>query len=317
MFKKVSSGVLIVVLAVLMIAYLIVKYSRSDDRTFKSKVLTVDPATITQIIIDDPKSQQDPVNIWKTGDKWMVKVNNRDFTADSNVVKNMLKVLSDMPTKRFAGKGSDAYAKYEVADTSGTLVTLKSNDKKVAELLVGKFSYNVPKDQQQQMQGGRQPRGEMTSYVRIPEDKEVYAVDGYLKMTFSGKTDSYRYKSLSGVNPADITKITVKEPGSVKVYESPSGKWTLNGAPADSATVVRYRSALARLNGSKFYDTEGAPSVARHSVVIEGNNFTPIEIQAYPVADTNINYVISSSANPGAYFIGKEGGLFKRIWPVE
>jgi len=317
MFKKVSSGVLIVVLAVLMIAYLIVKYSRSDDRTFKSKVLTVDPATITQIIIDDPKSQQDPVNLWKTGDKWMVKVNNRDFTADSNVVKNMLKVLSDMPTKRFAGKGSDAYAKYEVADTSGTLVTLKSNDKKVAELLVGKFSYNVPKDQQQQMQGGRQPRGEMTSYVRIPDDKEVYAVDGYLKMTFSGKTDSYRYKSLSGVNPADITKITVKEPGSVKVYESPSGKWTLNGAPADSATVVRYRSALARLNGSKFYDTEGAPSIASHSVVIEGNNFTPIEIQAYPVADTNINYVISSSANPGAYFSGKEGGLFKRIWPVE
>jgi hypothetical protein len=317
MFKKVSSGVLIIVLAVLMIAYLIVKYSKSDDRTFKNKVLTVDPESITQIIIDDPKSQQEPVTLWKTGDKWMVKVNNRDYTADTNVVKNMLKTLSDMPTKRFAGKGSEAIIKYEVADTSGTLVTLKSNDKKVAELLVGKFSYNIPKDQQQQMQGGRQPRGEMTSYVRIPDDKEVYAVDGYLKMTFSSKTDSYRYKSLSGVNPADINRITVREPGNAKVYENTTGKWTLNGAPADSAAMVRFRSTLARLSGSKFYETEGAPSVASHSVIIEGNNFSPVEIQAYPVADTNVNYVISSSANPGSYFNGKEGGLFKKIWPVE
>lgn len=317
MFKKVSSGVLIIVLAVLMIAYLIVKYSRSDDRTFKDKVLTVDPASVTQIIIDDPKSQQEAVSLWKTGDKWMVKVNNRDYTADTNVVKNMLKILSDMPTKRFAGKGSEAIVKYEVADTSGTLVTLKANEKKVAELLVGKFSYNVPKDQQQQMQGGRQPRGEMTSYVRIPDDKEVYAVDGYLKMTFSGKTDSYRYKSLSGVNPADINRITVREPGNAKVYENTTGKWTLNGAPADSVSVARFRSTLARLSGSKFYETDGAPSVASHSLTIEGNNFSPVEIQAYPVADTNVNYVISSSANPGSYFNGKEGGLFKKIWPAE
>ena len=310
---------LIVVLAVLMIAYLLVKFSRSDDRTFKDKVLMVDPATVTQIIINDPKSQQEPVNLWKTGDKWMVKVNNRDYTADTNMVKNMLKTLSDMPTKRFAGKGSEAFVKYEVADTSATLVTLKSNDKKVAELLIGKFSYNIPKDQQQQsqMQGGRQPRGEMTSYVRIPDDKEVYAVDGYLKMTFSSKTDSYRYKSLSGVNPSDINRITVREPAIAKVYENTTGKWTLNGAPTDSASVVRFRSTLARLSGSKFYETESAPSVPSHSVIIEGNNFSPVEIQAYPVADTNVNYVITSSANPGSYFNGKEGGLFKKIWQVE
>jgi hypothetical protein len=312
MFKKVSSGVLIIVLAVLMIAYLIVRYSGSNDRTFRDKVLSVDAASVTQVLIDDPKSTDDPVDLRKSGDKWMVRIGNKDFNADSNVVKNMLKLVSDMPTKRFAGKGADAWAKYEVDDTTGTVVTVKSGDKTIAELVVGKFSYNVPKDQQQMP--NRQQRGEMTSYVRLADEKEVYAVDGFLKTSFSSKIESYRYRYLASVNPSDINRITVTEPGNRKVYENPDGKWTENGLPADSATVAKFRSTIARLSGTKFYNEELPLSGASHSLMIEGNNFAPVEIQAYPVADTSVNYVITSSANPGSYFIGKEGGLFDKIW---
>ena len=152
MFKKISSGALIIVLAVLMIAYLLVRYSGSNDRTFRDKILSFDSSVISQILIDDPKSNQEPIDLRLAGDKWIVKYNGRDYTADTNVIKNMLRQLGDMPTKRYAGKGSDAWIKYEVADTSGTLVTLKASEKKIAEILIGKFSYNMPKDQQQQMQ---------------------------------------------------------------------------------------------------------------------------------------------------------------------
>jgi hypothetical protein len=313
MFKKVSSSVLIIVLTILLIAYLIVRYTDSNERTFRDKVLSLDATGVTQIIINDPKSQQGPVDLLKSGDKWMVRLGSREFNADTNVVKNMLKQLGDMPTKRFAGKGTDAWVKYEVTDTSGTLVTLKSSDKTVAELIVGKFSYNVPKDQQQMP--NRQQRGEMTSYVRLADEKEVYAVDGYLKATFTGKVESYRNRTLASVNPSDITRITVSEPGNRKVYENPDGRWTLNGMPADSAATARYRSALARLSSVKFFDQDVVPAMASHTLMIEGNNFTPVEIQAFPVADTNVNYVITSSANPGSYFSGKDGGLFNKIWP--
>jgi len=220
-----------------------------------------------------------------------------------------------MPTKRFAGKGKDAWTKYELSDSAATKVTIKSSDETIAEVLVGKFSYNVPKDEQQQQQMQyRQQRGEMTSYVRLADEKEVYAVDGYLKMTFSGKIDSYRYRSLVSVNASDITRITINEPGSKKVFENADGKWNINGAPSDSASVVKYRSALARLTGSKFTDMNSGQSFASHSLLIEGNNFSPVELNAYPVADTNIAYIITSSANPGSYFNGKEGGLFRKIW---
>jgi len=315
MFKKISSGVLIVVLAVLMIAYLVVRYSGSNDRTSKDKVLSFEASEVTQILIDDPKSLQEPVDLRKSGDKWMISLEGREYTADTNVIKNMLKQLSNMPTKRYAGKGSDAWIKYEVTDTTGTRVTLKGSGKTVAEVLIGKFSYNVPKEQQQQaMQQGRQPRGEMTSFVRLPNEKEVYAVEGYLKMTFSSKTESYRFRSLTGINAADITRITLTEPGNKKVFENPGGKWLMNGNPVDSATTARYRSTLARMNGTKFYNQDPGQALYSHSLLLEGNNFTPVELRAYPVADTNVNYVITSTANPGSYFNGKEGGLFKKIW---
>jgi hypothetical protein len=274
--------------------------------------MSFDAAAITHILVKDPKSMQEPVDLRLESGKWIVKFGGHDYVADTNVVKNILKQLGDMPTKRYAGKGNDAIVKYELTDTSATLVTLKASEKTVAEIYIGKFSYNVPKNQQQQVQS-RQQRGEMTSYVRLPDEKDVYAVDGYLKMTFSGKAESYRYRSLVSVNPEDITRITLSEPGNRKVFENPEGKWLLNGAPADSAGMVKFRSTLARLSCTKFVN-QYAPAGASHALLIEGNNFTPVEIQAYPVADTNVAYIITSTANPGSFFNGKEGGLFKKIW---
>lgn len=314
MFKKFKSWMLMIVLAVLMIIYLVVRYAGSGERTFREKVLSFEPASITEIIIKDPKSKEGGLlDLRFSGDKWMVSNGSKEYPADSNVVKNILKQLSDLPTKRFAGKGRDIWKKYQVTDSSATLVTLKSPDKTLAEIYIGKFEYNQPKDQQLQLQG-RQQRGDMTTYVRLADDKDVYAVEGFLKMGLSNNIASYRIRSLVGVNQADITRIISEEPGKRKVLEKVGGMWQLNGTPADSTTTMKLRSTLARMTGSKFVDQEVPTSSPEYTLKLEGNNFSPVEIDAYPVADTNVAYIITSSANPGAYFNGKEGGLFKRIW---
>lgn len=313
MFKKFKSGALIIILAVLMIIYLLVRYSGSDDRTFRDKILSFDAKTITEILINDPKNPQGPVNLKKTGDNWTVSIGGRDYTADTNSVNSILGNLSELRTKRYAGKGKDVWAKYELTDSAAIQVTLKESEKTVAEILVGKFAYNQPKGQQQQMQS-RQQKADMTTYVRLADEKEVYATEGYLKMSVSGNVDAYRYRSLVNVKPADITRITVNEPGNRSVIENQDGKWLINGMMADSTEMAKYSSTISRLSGTKFADLQSLTSVPSHSVMIEGNNFNPVEIQAYPAADTNIGYIITSSANPGSNFNGKEGGLFKKIW---
>jgi len=313
MFKKFKSGVLIIILAVLMIIYLFVRYSGSDDRTFRDKILTFDANSITQILIIDPKSNEGPVELVKSGNQWMVNIGNREYMADTNNIKNILSNLSDLPTKRYAGKDKDSWIKYEVTDTLATLVTLKDSKKTVAEILIGKFSYSMANNQQQQMQT-RQQRGDMTTYVRMLDENDVYATEGFLKMSLSSDVDAYRNRNLANINPGDITRITITELGSRNVYENQYGKWMQNGIPVDSIMMAEYTTNVASLSGSKFVDQEAMQSTFTHSMTIEGNNFNPVEIQAYPSLDTNIAYIISSSVNPGSFFNGKEGGLFEKIW---
>ena len=78
--------------------------------------------------------------------------------------------------------------------------------------------------------------------------------------------------------------------------------------------MTRYEKSLSRLTGSKFTDQQAIQTFPSHTLRIEGNNFSPVDLQAFPVADTNIKYLIQSSANPGANFSGKDGGLFNKIW---
>ena len=314
MFKKISSKVLIIVLIVLMAIYLVVRFTGSNDRTFKEKVLDFDMASVTQILVSDPKNMDQAVDLRFTGDKWVVKVEGVDYPADSNTVSGVLKQLSNLPTKRFAGKGKDIWAKYELTDTIAPRITLKAGSKIVADLYIGKFSYNMPKGTPQQLQSRQQQRGETTTFVRLADDKDVYAVDGFLKMSIGSNVDAYRMRALTNVVPTDITRIEIGEQGISKVIEKQDGRWTVNGQPADSAQMARFSSTLARLTGSMFVNEKPGQTFPSHTMKIEGNNFNPVEVQAFPVADTNISFIISSSANPGTYFNGREGGLFKKIW---
>lgn len=312
MFKKFKSGVLIIVLIVLLVVYLFVRYAGSNDRTFKDKILEIDTSSLTGILVTDPKSGQEPVDLRYTGDKWMVRINGVEYPADTNTVKGVLNQLGNLATKRFAGKGNDAWVKYELTDSTAQKITIKAGSKVLADLLVGKFAYSMPQGQSPQMQGRQ--KGDMTTYVRLADEKEVYAVDGYLKMSISSNPDSYRVRSLVNVNPADITRISVNSQGTNTILENINGKWQMNGNQADSATMAKYRNSLSRLTGSKFTDQPAIQTFPSHTLRIEGNNFSPVDLQAFPVADTNIKYLITSSANPGANFSGKDGGLFKRIW---
>ncbi|MBW6460616.1 MAG: DUF4340 domain-containing protein [Bacteroidales bacterium] len=310
MFKKLSSGILIIFLIILMAIYLIVRFSGPKDRTFRDKAVSFDPASITQMLIDNP-GQDEVIDLQFTGSRWELHSKGKVYEADSNVIKTIISQLSDLPTKQYAGRGPDAWEKHEVTDETAPLVTMKSGDKTVASIYIGKFTFTMPKEQQQQF---RQQQGDMTSYVRLGGEDEVYAVDGVLRINFNREADEYRNKTLSNLNPDDITRMIFEKMGTSITLELVEGNWLLDGMPADSASVVSYRSTLARLSGNKFVEENILQGPPDQSLRLEGNNFSPVTISAYPVADTNIHYVITSSQNPGAYFNGKETDLYNRTF---
>jgi hypothetical protein len=315
MFHKLNIKTLIVILAVLAAVILIIDMMGDKERSFRSEIIEVDTAKITAVQINIPKEQTEII-LSRTGgsSEWVVMSEGIKYPADLSVVKNILAQLNDIKAERVAATNEDKWDQFEVSDSTGTRVILMEGKKEVADLYVGKFSYAQP-PQGAQQNPYQQQRGKMTSFVRLADEEEVYAVDGFLKMSYQNDVNSYRNKSLVNVNKNDISRLVFKYPDNQHFNLNKNNEqWLIDGQMADSAGMAGYLNKIYRLTSSNFVDPSTMKtSDATYSLRIEGNNFTPIDLMAYP-SDSTTQYVITSSVNPGAEFNGAKSKLFEKIF---
>lgn len=317
MFKKLNVKTLIIILVILGGIYYISTLTGNKDRSFRDVLVSIDTARVTDIVINVPKEDL-KITLSRTGESnWEVSGNGNTYPADRSVVKNILSHYAKMEPNRVAATKESKWDEYEVSDSTGTRVTLRNEGKELTEVYIGKFSYSQPPQAGGQPQF-QQQRGTMTSYVRLADEEKVYAVEGFLKMAYQSDVNAYRNKSLVKVSKSDISKIEFSYPDRRITLAREEGDWMMNGAPADSAKTVKYLNAVARLNSSNFVDPSTQKiSDATHKVTIEGSNFSPIELKAFPTADTTMKYVVTSSANPGAEFDGSKAKLYEKVFVEE
>ena len=318
MFKKLNSKVLIIILIVLGGIYYISTLTDNNDRSFRNVIVAIDTAQVTEIAINSTKDNLNII-LSKTGNSdWEVASAGNKYPADKSIVQNILAQFSEMKPKRIAATSKFKWADFEVSDSTGTYVILKDGNEELTNIYIGKFSYTQPPQGAQQQQMQQQQRGIMTSFVRLADDDDVYAVEGFLKMSYQNDVNSYRNKSLANVNKDDISKLEFNYVDRKISLSKEGTQWMMNGQPADSANTVKYLNKIYRLNSSNFVDQSTQKlSAATYKLSIEGNNFSPIEIQAFPAADTTIKYVVTSSVNPGAEFDGSKAKLFEKVFVDE
>jgi hypothetical protein len=318
MFRKLNLKTLVIILTVLVAIYFIADMVGGNDRTFRSEIVKVDTANVTDIYISILKDKAE-IRLKRTGGPadWEVSSAGSSFVADPNIVKNILAQFTEMKPERIAATSKDKWAQFEVSDSTGTHVIVKDGNSELANVYVGKFSYSQPPAQAQQQQNPyqQQQRGKMTSFIRVNKEDEVYAVEGFLKMTYQKDINSYRQKSLVNVNKDDLTRLVFNYPGfSTFSLIKNDTKWLLDGVVADSAKTAKYLTKIARLTSSDFLPPSTLKTgEATYKLTIEGNNISPIEIKAFP-SDTLVKFVMTSSANVGAEFNGGKGKLFEKVF---
>lgn len=313
--KFLNVKTLLILLAVLVIAYVIVKLTEGEDRTFKSEMVSLDSARVTKIIIT-PKLGETAkeVTFTRTGTEWKLESDGKSYISDPASVKNVLSELMRMKSERVAAVDKSKWKEFEVSDSTATRIKIYDGKKEMADLYVGKFSYAQPQGQQQNPYQ-QQNKGKISTYVRPAGDDEVYVVEGFIKMSIQPNVNAYRNKNLFVSNKDDLNKLTFSYPeGESFILSKDENHWLLNGIPTDSALTVKYLNKLARVTSSNFID-EVVPltTAPTHTLKIEGNNFSPVEIKAFP-ADTVNKFVITSSLVPDAKYSGAKAGLFERVF---
>ncbi len=311
MFKKLNTKTLIVLFVVLLLIVVVTMFvdNKTGERNFKSELFSIDSAKVTAINIEMRDKKAGTVKLSKSGDDWRVESNGKSFSADADAIGNLIKMVSGLKSARIAATEKSKWADFQLTDTACTKLKIMQNNETVANLAVGKFSFQQNQSNPYQKQGGT-----ILTYVRIDGDDKVYEVDGYLSMMLGRGTDNFRNRSINKANKDFYQKLVFTYPSdsSFTVIKD-KNRWTVNGQPADSVEMLSYLSTLGNLTGSEFADDMAVTPNAAYTLKIEGNMPKPIEIKA-AVADSIKKYIITSSANPEAKFSNGNGDLFKRIF---
>jgi hypothetical protein len=302
--SKQSRNRLALVFLVLLVAVIAIQINKSKkgERSFKAELLEFNTEEVSSLSIYSPENGQNPFIVSNENDNWNIESDGKSFDADNDMVENMINELAELKATQKVAASKDKWADYDVTDSVGVRVVVNSNDKPVGDIYIGRFSYN---------QNTRKPK----TYVRLNKEKDVFAVEGYLSMTFNQGINGLRNKAIFQGNKNDLTRLTFSYPAdsSFTLIKDSLG-WNMNGMPADSATVSNYLGSVSYLSGSTFRDDLDAMnfSTAPYSVIIEGNNMSSVEIKA--IQDEQGKAAILSNANPRTVFDASTMNLFQKIF---
>ncbi|MFB6317109.1 DUF4340 domain-containing protein [Saccharicrinis sp. FJH54] len=314
MFSKFNLKQLLGIFVILLIIVVAVEVFDSKDKTnssFNSNIVAVDQDNIGSFVLYTKNKPEVPVTFTKNDDRWNFESEGITYNVAPDAINAILNQISTVKAERIVANSKDKWNEYKVSDSLATRIIINdTNGKELADLYIGKFSYSQPKNQGQNQY--RQQQGTMTSFVRSGNNREIYAVDGYLSMLFDRDIKFMRDPVVIKGNMNEWNKITVTAPmDSSFTLEKQGNLWLMNGQEADSASVATYLNSLQHLNSRNFYDN-AVVTQPTYSMTIEGDGLThPIEIKGY-TADSK--HIISSSENKNTYFESGTDKLFHKLF---
>ncbi|HEY9124329.1 MAG TPA: DUF4340 domain-containing protein [Bacteroidales bacterium] len=311
MSNKINNKTLLIVLAGLIIVFVLVKWYQKTqtESTLNTALVKIDTTKVSRIAIYPVAENRQEILFSKIGKDWKVSKGNITAEVDENVINNLIITLSEIKVKSLVAKNKDKWDDFKVSDTTATRVKVFEGNDVVADLMIGRFTYQ----QSQNPYGGMYGGGVIGStYVRPADEDEVYAVDGFLTFTFNQQFTAFRKQTLARFETNKIEKITFKYPAdSSYTLELKDKKWFIGDKMADSAKVASYISALSYKNASSFVDNQSALNAPAWLVRVEGKDMQPVSIEA---SSDGSKFIINSTQNPKSYFESAKNKLFDEIF---
>ncbi len=312
MSKKFNNKYLLILLAVLIALFIFVKFFRSarTERTLKTDIVQLDTSKVSKILLYPQTEKGQEVVFTKKGNDWKVSNGKIEVDPEKNSIRNLLAQLIEIKVKRLVSRSKDKWAEYLLTDTSATKIKVFEGEREKLNLYIGKFTYQQSQDPYSAYGGG----GVIgTSYVRIADEDEIYAVDGFLTFVFNQAFNSWRNRAFIRLNKPDITRLTFRYPAdSSFVLSLENKKWMVGNQLADSAKVSNYLGQLSLKNASTFDDAYTPVGNSTFQLTVEGNNMSNLTVDGFVKEDGTIE--VNSSQNPGSWFTSDKKGLFKDIF---
>jgi hypothetical protein len=296
---KGNRRLLIIFLALVTIYAVSRLFNAPQNRNFDKVIIDVDTAQVSSIHIH-PKDSDQTINLAKKDGQWFLVEAESYYPAASNSVASMLNEMRKIEVKRLVARGEAKYDDYEVGEETGTRVEVFGSRKKLADFMVGKFTFN------------QQTRNAI-SYIRQYDSPDTYALDGFMALSFNQSSDSFRDKELVKLTASNIQTIDFMNGNeNYRLRSSGDNYWSANGVEVDSSAMASYLNALASANGADISDLSFATDEADATITLVGEGGQPTVLTAKVMGSEG--YLIHSSVNEPSYFSSDSSGIYKRIF---
>ncbi len=273
--KKLNNTWLIAALVVLVGAFFISRFFRAPglESNLRQQLVQLDTAAITQLRVR-PASGGEEISLQREGVNWKVTQGSKSAFADRSAVNAALSSLSALKPLRMVSRKKDKWNDFQVGD-GGTQVAVYEADRQESNLHIGKTNFV------QNQQGGF---GGAYTYVRVGDEDEVYAIDGFLESSFNRTYSDWRNKNFLRVSRDAVSKITFTYPAdSSFVLEKKDSVWVVNGQPAAIAPVDTYLGHLAFKNLNSFADDFQPTGAAPVTIKVEARGGPLETIEGWPL----------------------------------
>lgn len=273
--KKLNNTWLIAALVVLVGAFVVSRFFRAPglESNLRQQLVQLDTAAITQLRVR-PASGGEEISLQREGVNWKVTQGSKSAFADRSAVNAALSSLSALKPLRMVSRKKDKWNDFQVGD-GGTQVAVYEADRQESNLHIGKTNFV------QNQQGGF---GGAYTYVRVGDEDEVYAIDGFLESSFNRTYSDWRNKNFLRVSRDAVSKITFTYPAdSSFVLEKKDSVWVVNGQPAAIAPVDTYLGHLAFKNLNNFADDFQPTGAAPVTIKVEARGGPLETIEGWPL----------------------------------
>ena len=286
MLNKFSLKTLLIILAVLIGAYFSTKVfnKRGSSSSLRSVLVEIDTSNVSKILVS---SNEESFSLEKDSGSWSVKGKQGNFIAEEVKVMNMLVNLLSIKPSRLVSKSESKWNDLQVDDSTGTRVEVYEGTSKSLDIVIGKFD----------VQGQRS----YFSHVRLYEDKETYASDNFMSISFPKELNAFRQTRVLSLFKNDIEKIDVSLSDGLFSIEkdSASSVWSIGGLATDSTQTASLLNALSGLVMNSFADDVDKNSIEKLGTATVYGKAKEVELFMYKTSDDKT--VIGSSESPNLY----------------
>ncbi len=304
--KKLNNKILFGFLIGLAAIFALSRVFRASKRqsNLRTELLKIDTAAVNKVLLFAAVEKGKEIALNREGNKWIAKKEKSTARTEQGSVNNAIATLANLKPLRLITKKKEKWNEYSVGDSS-TRVQLYKGDVVVADIHVGRVGFNQSSD-------GQFNPGGIFTYVRLTNENEVYAVEGFLESSFNRSYTDWRDKSFLRIKKEQITEIQFIYPGdSSFVLTKKDNGWWIGAEASDSIKVNSYLSQLEYKNANGFADEFLAMGKGDVSIQLKG---APGVIATVEGWKRPTDWVLKSSWQPTIYFSSENSGLVKTLF---